>query len=244
MRRKPPSTSCDSSNHREEAIGRTCDQRHLPGVCQERRNAALCVWVSVRELSGVSFQWRHREGRWQHERELYLFLERGEEADGLKGYLFVNAEKGVMKREDEEQRAVRYSASWRAGNSWSRSWQEGEGAKKRSRVDSECDGDVSIWKERSFWMTVQKDKNLERNVRFEGATEQWDIWVIVVRATEMRWEFCWLFSPKTKPRITAAAEEKWHSCCKLNPSRKLKGRSLKRKSLKYKHLQCQIMSFL
>ena len=52
VRRKPASTSCDSSDHREEATRRTCDQRHLPGICQERRNAALgasaCVCAHAR----------------------------------------------------------------------------------------------------------------------------------------------------------------------------------------------------
>lgn len=45
---KPASTSCDSSDHREEAIGRTFDQRHLPTWClSKERDAALCMCACV-----------------------------------------------------------------------------------------------------------------------------------------------------------------------------------------------------
>lgn len=106
-RAKAASTSCDSSDHREEAIGRASDQTHLPDVCQER---GMQPWADVRELSEVSFQ-RHRGGGNDSMKgSSTCFLERGEAADGLKGYLHVAMEERVMKREDRTRRAVRYVA--------------------------------------------------------------------------------------------------------------------------------------
>lgn len=132
VRRKPASTSWQLWSQRgsnEENVWSKAPAWHLSGE-KERSPGRECMSVCVCVFGKVKFQWRRREVRWQHERELYLFLERGEAADGLKGYLFVKRGEGVVKREDREQRAVRYCASWSTGNSWSCSWQDGEGAKR------------------------------------------------------------------------------------------------------------------
>lgn len=68
---KPASTPCDSSDHTEEAIGGMCDQRHLPGVYQER---GMQPWVC--ELSEASFQRRDDSMKgstscfWREEKQL------------------------------------------------------------------------------------------------------------------------------------------------------------------------------
>lgn len=88
---------CDGSDHREEAIAGMCDQRHLPGVCQER---GMQPWVCARVKRGeFSEKTPGGGGDDSMKASSTCFLGRGEAADGLKGYLFVNGVEGS----DEER---------------------------------------------------------------------------------------------------------------------------------------------